>query len=117
MPAVCRAAVGGFAVFRGLGHANSLEPVCRVAEGVAVVVEQGVLGREAIGALIELLGAAAGGAEGLQQRRLAGAVDGGRRICDGGGEVVAEAGVVVFAAAAGGGDDHAVRGAGELLEE
>ena len=110
MPLVGAGAVERGAVLRGAGGADALEEVGGGAEGVAVVVEQGVLGREAAGVLVELLDAVGGGEEGLEQGGLAVLVEVGGGVGDGGGEVVAEAGVVDLAAAARGGDDDAVLG-------
>src|SRR5438874_790406 len=68
-------AVDGGVAAGGAGGAGAVEPFGGHALGVAVVVEDGVLGSDAAAGLIEVGRAACGGEEGLQQRVLAVAVN------------------------------------------
>lgn len=102
--------------FRLLDRPEAAEPVGGGAEAVAIVVEQGVFGGEAVLGFVELGCPARGHEKCFEERNLAVFVQVGFRIGNGFGEVLAEAGEVLFVAAAGGGDDNAI-GAGEFGEE
>jgi hypothetical protein len=117
-------AVGGCAVFGGgglrraqsSGGADALEEGGWGAAGVAVVVEEGVLGGEAALFFVEGFDLVGGGEVGFEEGGLAVLVEVGGGVGDVVGEVDAEARILQLVTALGGGDDDAV-GAGKAVEE
>ncbi len=109
--AVGAGAAGGFA-----GGAGSLEPFGGCAAGVAVVVDERMLGGEAAFGLVELGGAGGGGEEEFEEGGFAILIEVGGGIGDGAGEGFAEMGGIDLVAGSGGGDDDAV-GSGKFVEE
>jgi hypothetical protein len=104
-------AAGGFA-----GGTGALEPLGGGAAGIAVVVDEGMLGGEAAFGLVELSGPGGGGQEEFQQGGFTILVEVGGWIGDGAGKGFAEVGGVDLVSGPGGGEDDAI-GSGKLVEE
>src|SRR6266496_3042353 len=102
-------AIGHRAGLRPFHGADTAEPVGGRAEAVAIVVDQGVLGREPSLARVKLGGAPRRAEERLQERGLSVLVQVSFRVGDGFGQEPAQAGVIHLVAAASGGNDYAVR--------
>src|SRR5262249_55979492 len=109
MKLVSPQAVERGALLGPLGGPHAAEPRGRRAEAVAVIVEQGVLRRQSLVALVDLRHATAGSEIRFQQRRLPVLVEIGGDVADRAGEVLAEAGEVEFESAFGRRDHDATR--------